>query len=87
MAVKGLILVIEEKSGRILAAKVISANRVEYEFERLTDHFDFGVPGWDVLSPISQTFVIRLKPISPSPTIQVDQNVTILISSSPRPLP
>ena len=67
MAAKGLILVTDEGSGRILAAKIVSANRAEYEFERLIDHFQLGAEGDTSLKSIAQTFAIRLKRIRTSP--------------------
>ena len=87
MAAKGLILIMEEGSGRILAAKIVSINRVEYEFERLLDHFQFDTQTEISLKSISQTFAIGLKRVARIPIIQTDQNVTIPISSSFRPLP
>ena len=87
MAAKGLLLVMEEGSGRILAARIVPAHRLPYEYEQLVDHFEFGATDWGALSAISQTFAIQLKRMVPKPTIQTDQQVTVPVSSSPRPLP
>ena len=87
MAAKVLILVMEEESGRILAARLAPAHRAEYEFEQLTDSFPLGGAEEPVpLAKISQTFAIRLKRTAPNPKIQADQNVTVPIFSSLRPL-
>ena len=85
---KGLILVMEEGSGRIVAARLAPIRRVDYEFEQLTDYFQLGAAEENVpLVPISQTFAIRLKRVSPHPKIQTDQDVTLPLPSSPQLLP
>jgi hypothetical protein len=85
MAAKGLILVIEEGSGRILAARMASVRRVEYEFEQLTDYFQLGASEESIpLTSISKTFAIRLKRTAQGPKLQTDQDVTLpVLSSSP----
>lgn len=88
MAAKGLILIMEEGSGRILAVRMATASRAEYEFEQLTDHFQLGASEESIpLVAVAQTFAIRLKRIEPRPPIQADQYVILPISSSSRPLP
>ncbi len=87
MAAKGLILIMEEGSGRILAVRMAPANRAEYEFEQLIDQFQLGAAEEKIpLVPIAQTFAIRLKRIEPHPKIQADQYVILPISSSSQPL-
>ena len=87
MAAKVLILVMEEGSGRILAVRISSMNRIDYDFERLIDHFQLGASEENVtLFPIAQTFAIRLKRVTPDPKIQTDQDVALPRLSSPRPL-
>ena len=87
MAKKGLILITDEKSGRIVAVRVTSLRRVAYEFERLIDHFDIGATEEPVmLVPIAQTFAIRLKRMTPVSKIHTDHGVTLSLSPSSQPL-
>lgn len=88
MSKKGLILIMEEGSGRILAARVSSCRRVEYEFEKLMDYFHLG-SAEEVLPLVSvdKTFVIRLKRMKRAPRIQTDQDVTLPLFSSSHLLP
>jgi hypothetical protein len=88
MAAKGLILVMEEGSGRILAARLAPVPRADYEFEQLTDYFQLGAAEETIpLVKISQTFAIRLKRTARDPKFQADQNVTLPVFSSSPPLP
>ena len=80
---KTLILVTDELSGRILGVALVPKEKAEHEFNRLIDHFQFGATDWDRLSPIGQTFAIRIKP-TPAPS---DQTVTIKTPSFSRFLP
>lgn len=87
MAAKSLILVMDEGSGRILAARLVSARRAEYEFEQLTDYFQLGATEETIpLVDISQTFAIRLKRTVRAPKIQTDQDVTLPVLPSSPPL-
>lgn len=88
MAAKALILVIEEGSGRILAARVVPAHRAEHEFEQLTDHFQLGAAEEPLsLVAISQTLAIRLKRTTSPAKIRTDQDVIVPLFSSPPSLP
>ena len=82
---KGLILVMEEGSGRIVAARFAPLRRADYEFEQLTDYFQLGCTEEIIpLTSIAKTFVIRLKPVRRTPKIQADQDITLpLFLSSP----
>lgn len=85
---KGLILVMEEGSGRILAARLAPLGRAEYEFEQLTDYFQLGAAEETIpLASISKTFVVRLKQVKRAPKIQVDQDVTLPLFPSSQLLP
>jgi hypothetical protein len=88
MAAKGLILVMEEGSGRILAARIAPLSRAEYEYEKLIDHFQLGASEETIpLSTISQTFAICLKRTARDPKIQTDQDVTLPLFPSSHLLP
>ena len=88
MAAKGLILIMEEGSGRILAVRIAPMNRAEYEFEQLTDYFQLGASEETIpFVTVSQTLIIRLKRIEPHPKIQADQYVIVPLASLSRPLP
>lgn len=60
---KTLLLVMDESSSRILGAALVPKNEAGHEFSRLIDHFQFGSSDWDRLTPIAQTFAIRIKPV------------------------
>lgn len=88
MAAKGLILVMEEGSGRILSVRIVSASRAEYEYEQLINYFQLGAAEEHIpLVAIAQTFAIQLKRVEPHPKIQIDQNVTLPVFPSSRRLP
>lgn len=89
MRKKGLIVVMEEGSGRILAVRLTSLRRLDYEFEQLTDYFQLGASEEFVpLHPISQTFAIRLKRPVPRFKIHTDQDVAFpAFPPSSQPLP
>lgn len=77
---KELILVTDETSGRILGALLVPSKWSEHEFNRLIDHFQLGADDWDIVTPITHTFTIRIKPVSSV----VDRVVTIQAPSHSR---
>ena len=88
MAARGLILVIEEGSGRIVAARFAPLRRADYEFEQLTDYFQLGCVEETIpLTSIAKTFVIRLKQVHQTPKIQADQDITLPLFPSSQLLP
>ena len=88
MAAKGLILVMEEGSGRIVAARLAPLRRADYEFEQLTDYFQFGCVEETIpLTSIAKTFVVRLKQVQRAPKIQADQDITLPLFPSSQRLP
>jgi hypothetical protein len=87
MAAKTLILVMEEGSGRILAARIAPLSRAEYECQKLVDYFQLGAAEETIpLSAISQTFTIRLNRATRGPKIQTDQDITLPVFPSSQPL-
>ncbi|MCB4755964.1 MAG: hypothetical protein LHV69_02860 [Elusimicrobia bacterium] len=58
---QSLLLVIAERSGKILAAQFVPTDNLQHEYNRLFEHFQFGNTDWDTLSHVSRTVTLVLR--------------------------